>query len=95
MAPMTQRFLVLPTKAAALARSAEQYRAMCASPCPENVTKYWWPVLELSDGTAVVVVNAEGPYSATGLRAAETAALKTQEQRAPTEAEMKAVEEKK
>jgi len=52
---------------------------------------YWWAVVSLTDGTAAVVIEASGPYSASttvasktgGLTAAEIVQLKTAVQLGP------------
>jgi hypothetical protein len=75
-------YLVEPTLTAAKARSQQQCAALG---CDGVRTIYWWPVVALTDGTAAVVIQASGPYSAkltlgartTGLTDAEIAALQT------------------
>jgi hypothetical protein len=68
--------------AAAKARSQQQCVALG---CDGVHTVYWWSVVSLADGTAAVVIDATGPYSArttagtkiAGLSDGEIGALKT------------------
>jgi hypothetical protein len=79
------RYLVEPSLAAAQARSAEQCKAMGCTP---PSTEFWWDVKQLPDGTAAVVIQADGPYAAehtikgrtAGLSKAEIRSLKTARQ---------------
>jgi len=81
----SRSYLVEPTLAAAQDRSRQQCKAFG---CDGVHTVYWWRVLSLSDGTAAVVIQDSGPFSASttvagktaGLTANEIAALKTAQQ---------------
>jgi hypothetical protein len=81
-------YLVEPTVVAAQARSQQQCAALG---CDGVHSIYWWAVVSLTDGTAAVVIEASGPYSASttvasktgGLTAAEIVQLKTAVQLGP------------
>lgn len=59
---MTQTYLPQPTLAAAQARSNQQALALG---CDGVLTKYWWPVQQLTDGTAAIVITPDTPYDVT------------------------------
>lgn len=78
-------YLVLPDMPTALARSQTQCQALG---CDGVFTKYWWNVIQLTDGTAAVEIHPNGVFGKTiggigpcavgcGLTPAEQAALKT------------------
>lgn len=79
-APNPNSYLVLPNLAAAKARSAQQCTILKCQPG----TTYWWNVIALTDGTAAIEIQPNGPFSAStanvhataGLNTAERAALK-------------------
>lgn len=81
------QYLVLPDLKTAQDRSA----VMCvAMGCDGIHTKWWWPVIELKDGTAAVVVGDDKTaYAAThptknrGLDGTERGKLKTEADVAP------------
>ena len=53
-------YLVFPTFAQAQARSQQQCQAVCDP--GDKVTKYWWNVVPLTDGTAAVEIQPSGYY---------------------------------
>lgn len=76
-------YLVFPTPQQALARSQQQCQALG---CDGTLTKYWWNVVTLTDGTGAVEIQPSGAFGKTttvgpcavcGLTPAEQAALKT------------------
>jgi hypothetical protein len=70
------RYLVEPSLAAAQERSAKQCKAMG---CDGKFSVYWWDVRPLNDGTAVVVIQATGPYAVRNTVLGRTDGLSDQE----------------
>jgi hypothetical protein len=85
------QYLVLADQPTAAARSQSQCTAVG---CDGTLTKYWWSVQPLTDGTAAVVIQPATVYdvkppsgigkcATCGLTVQEQAVLKTQAQVAP------------
>ena len=59
---MSETYLPQPTLTAAQARSNQQALALG---CDGVLTQYWWPVQQLTDGTAAIVITPGTPFDAT------------------------------
>jgi hypothetical protein len=94
-----QVYLVEPTNADCLARSAAQCTALG---CDGVHTKYWWGCEDLnpptisggvsgSGGSAALVIYPDTPYGTNGLSQAEIAAVQTKDQLAAAQRRRKSV----